>query len=119
MPASYRIGVDVGVTQTRSEDITVPPDSTFSLTDVVLQNPNGDLGTAQLLRNGDILYEWPLGSMTAANEFQPRITPIPFEPSDNIVLSVQCDVVGQTSGTGCDVAVLLGGTLTPASLPDE
>jgi hypothetical protein len=114
-PVSYRIAVDVGVTQTRSEDVTVPPDSRFLLTDLVLQNPHGDLGIAQLLRNGDVLYEFALGQMTSGNEFQPRITPIPFEPSDNIVLSVQCDVVGQTSGTGCDVAVLLGGTLTPAT----
>jgi len=114
-PVSYRIAVDVGVTQTRSEDVTVPPDSRFLLTDLVLQNPHGDRGTAQLLRNGDVLYEFSLGQMTVANEFQPRITPIPFDPSDNIVLSVYCDVVGQTSGTGCDVAVLLGGTLTPAA----
>jgi hypothetical protein len=57
--------------------------------------------------------------MTSANEFQPRVTPIPFAPSDNIVLSVQCDVVGQTSGTGCDVAALLGGLLTPAARDDE
>ena len=116
VPVSYRIAVDVGVTQTRSEDIAVPPDSEFLLTDLVVQNPNGDLGTAQLLRNGDILYEFSLGQMTSANEFQPRVTPIPFGPSDNIVLSVQCEVVGQTSGTGCDVAALLGGVLTPASV---
>lgn len=119
VPVSYRIAVDVGVTQTRSEDITVPPDSEFLLTDLVIQNPNGDLGTAQLLRNGEILYEFALGQMTSANEFQPRVTPIPFAPSDNIVLSVQCDVVGQTSGTGCDVAALLGGLLTPAARDDE
>lgn len=117
-PVSYRIAVDVGVTQTRSEDITVPPDSEFLLTDVVVQNPNGDLGTAQLLRNGDILYEFALGQMASANEFQPRVTPIPFAPSDSIVLSVQCDVVGRTSGTGCEVAALLGGVLTPAALDE-
>lgn len=113
-PVSYRLEVDVSVTQERSESITVPPDSRFMLTDLVLQNPNGDLGTAQLLRNGEILYEFDLGSMSSANEFQPRVTAIPFEPSDNIVLAVTCDVVGQTSGTGCEIAALLGGSLVPA-----
>lgn len=112
-PISYRLAVDVNVTQERSESITIPPDSRFMLTDLVLQNPNGDLGTAQLLRNGDILYEFDLGSMSSANEFQPRVTAIPFQPSDNIVLAVTCDVVGQTSGTGCEIAALLGGTLVP------
>lgn len=113
-PESYRIAVDVGITQERSESIGVPPDSQFHLTDVVLQNPNGDLGTAQLLRNGDLLYEWDLGAMTSANEFQPRISPLPFEPGDNIVLSVACEAAGKTSGTGCEIAVLLGGVLVPA-----
>ena len=41
----------------------MPPDSRFHLTDVVPQNPNGDLGQAQLLRNGDVLYEFDLGAM--------------------------------------------------------
>ena len=113
-PVSYRIVVDVGITQERSESISVPPDSQFLLTDVVLQNPNGDLGTAQLLRNADILYEWDLGSMNSANEFQPRVSPLPFEPGDNLVLAVDCEVAGQTTGTGCEIAALLGGRLVPA-----
>lgn len=114
-PVAYRISVDVGIGNSRSESISVPPDSRFHLTDVVPQNPNGDLGTAQLLRNGEILYEWDLGSMMSANEFQPRITPIPFQPSDNVVLAVDCSVAGQTSGTGCRISVLLGGRLLPSS----
>jgi hypothetical protein len=112
-PVAYRIVVDVGITQDRSESVSVPPDSRFMLTDVVLQNPNGDLGTAQLLRNGDILYEWDLGSMNSANEFQPRVSPLPFQPGDNVVLAVGCDVAGQTTGTGCEISVLLGGRLVP------
>ena len=91
----------------------MPPDSQFLMTDLVLQNPNGDLGTAQLLRNGDLLYTWDLGAMNSANEFQPRISPLPFAPSDNIVLSVACEAAGKPSGTGCDVAVLMTGMLVP------
>ncbi len=112
-PISYRIAVDVGINQNRSESIAVPPDSRFLLSDVVFQNTNGDIGTAQLLRNGDLLYEIDLGAMNSANEFQPRITPIPFEPNDNLVLAVDCLAAGQTSGTGCEIAVLLGGRLLP------
>jgi hypothetical protein len=115
-PISYRLAVDVGITQERSQSLSVPPDSEFRMTDVVLQNPNGDLGSAQLLQNGDLLYEWDLGAMNSANEFQPRVTPLPFEPADNIVLAVACDAAGQTTGTGCEIAVLLGGVLVPAEL---
>lgn len=113
-PESYRIVVDVGINQNRSESVQIPPDSRFLLSDVVFQNTNGDLGVAQLLRNGDVLYEIDLGAMNSANEFQPRVTPIPFSPSDNIVLAVDCLASGQTSGTGCNIAVLLGGRLLPA-----
>jgi hypothetical protein len=112
-PVSYRIPVDVGITQNRSESISIPPDARFRLTDVVLQNPNGDFGTAQLLRNGELLYEWDLGSMNTANEFQPRVSPLPFEPGDNVVLAVTCDALGQPGGTVCEIAVLLGGLLVP------
>jgi hypothetical protein len=49
--------------------------------------------------------------MNSANEFQPRVSPLPFAPSDNIVLSVACEAAGKPSGTGCEVAVLIGGML--------
>ncbi len=110
-PVAYRVAVDVGINQNRSESISIPPDARFMLTDVVFQNTNGDLGMAQLLRNGDVLYEIDLGEMNSANEFQPRITPIPFEPNDNVVLAVDCVAAGKTTGTGCEVAALLGGRL--------
>jgi hypothetical protein len=112
-PVSYRIAVDVGINQDRSEPLSVPPDARFLLSDVVFQNPNGDIGAAQLLRNGDVLYEIDLGAMNSANEFQPRVTPIPFDPNDNVVLAVDCLAAGKTSGTGCEIAVLLGGRLVP------
>ena len=112
-PVSYRIAVDVGINQDRSESISIAPDSQFLLSDIVFQNTNGDIGTAQLLRNGDLLYEIDLGAMNSANAFQPRVTPIPFEPNDNVVLAVSCLAAGQTSGTGCEIAVLLGGRLVP------
>ena len=113
-PVSYRIAVDVGINQDRSDSISIPPDSQYLLTDVVFQNTNGDIGIAQLLRNSDVLYEIDLGAMNSANEFQPRVTPIPFEPNDNLVLAVSCLAAGKTSGTGCEIAVLLGGRLVPA-----
>ncbi len=113
-PVDYRIAVDAGITQERSESISVPPDSRFLMTDLLVQNPNGDFGSAQLLRNGDVLYQFDLGRMNSDNEFQPRITPLAFDPTDNIVLSVQCEAAGQTAGTGCQIAVLIGGRLVPA-----
>lgn len=117
-PVDYRVAVDVGITQERSESLTVQPDAQFCLTDILLQNPNGDIGTAQLLRNSELLYTWDLAEMSSANEFQPRITCLPFEPGDDVVLSVTCEEAGLASSTGCDVAVLLGGVLNPVQVTD-
>jgi hypothetical protein len=117
-PVAYRIAVDVGITQERSESLTVQPDARFCLTDTVLQNPNGDIGTARLLRNSELLYTWDLAEMSSANEFQPRITCLPFEPGDDVVLSVVCEEAGLASSTGCEVAVLLGGVLEPVPVTE-
>lgn len=110
-PAAYRIAVEVGVTQERSQSLLVPPDADFHLTDIVLQNPGGDAGNAWLLRNDEVLYEWDLGGMNSANEFQPRVTALPFAAGDSIVLQVRCDAVGDPTGTSCDIAVLITGEL--------
>lgn len=113
-PFAFRLPVNVSIDSNRSEAFDLPPDQRFELTDLVLQNPNGDLGRAELRRGSEVLYVWDLGSIASANEFQPRVTPLPFEPGDSIVLSATCEVVGSPTGTGCEVAVLVGGMLYPA-----
>ena len=119
-PVDYewqRLSVEANVGQQRRNSFVVPPSASFRLTDVVLQNPHGDLGTATLSRGDDVIYEWALGVMSTANEFQPRVSPIELDPGDTIVLAVDCDGSGTASGTGCDVAVLITGILVP--LNDE
>ena len=111
--ADYRIDVDAPIDQERRGSTVVPAGVEFNLTDVVLQNPHGDLGLATLLRDDAVLYEWDLGQMNSANEFQPRISPLSFQPGENLVLRVDCEASGRTDGTGCEVSVLLTGTLIP------
>ena len=77
-------------------DMTVPPDSEFRMTDLVLQNPHGDLGTAQLLRNGEILYQFDLGSMSSANETG-LVTTSTTRPSAPSALSIAGPAVSPTA----------------------
>jgi hypothetical protein len=86
----------------------------FALTDLVVQNPNRDVGTAALLQNSDTLYEWSLAQLQSNNEFQPRVTELVFQPNDTIVLQVTCEGAGSTVATGCSIAVLLSGHTRPA-----
>jgi hypothetical protein len=111
--ADYRIDVDAAIDQERRGSTVVPPGVEFQLTDVVLQNPHGDLGLATLLRDDEVLYEWDLGQMNSANEFQPRISPLSFQPGENLVLLVDCEASGRTDGAGCEISVLLTGSLIP------
>ncbi len=115
VPFTTRIVVDVAIGQTGSQGFSVPPDSAFALTDLVIQNPNRDVGTATLLKNSDTLYAWNLAQLQSNNEFQPRVTELVFPPSDTIVLQVTCEGAGSTVGTGCSVAVLLTGEMRPTS----
>ncbi|TVR24655.1 MAG: hypothetical protein EA389_10710 [Ilumatobacter sp.] len=110
---AVRLPLQISIGGTNSDSTTVPAGSRLLLTDIVLQNPGADLGTAALLRNSDLLYEWDLGAMSAANEFQPRITPLPFAAGDEVVFRATCDGTTSATAAGCDVAVLLAGRLVP------
>jgi hypothetical protein len=114
VPFTTRIEVDVAIGQTGSQGFSVPAGSVFALTDLVVQNPNRDVGTAALLRNSDTLYEWNLAQLQSNNEFQPRVTELLFQPNDTIVLQATCEGAGSTVGTGCAIAVLLSGEMRPA-----
>jgi hypothetical protein len=115
VPFTTRIEVDVAIGQTGSQGYSIPPDSVFALTDLVVQNPNRDVGTAALLQNSDTLYEWNLAQLQSNNEFQPRVTELVFLPNDTIVLQATCEGAGSTAGTGCTIAVLLSGEMHPAN----
>lgn len=110
-PFAARLPLRVAVGSTNADSVAVPDDARLLLTDVVLQNPHADLGTASLLRGDEVLYEWDLGQMSAANEFQPRLTPLPFDGGDEVVFRASCGSAGNPAATGCEVAVLLAGRL--------
>ena len=110
---AVRLPLQISIGGTNSDSAAVPAGSRLLLTDIVLQNPGADLGTAALLRNSELLYEWDLGAMSAANEFQPRITPLAFAAGDEVVFRATCEGTTSATAAGCDVAVLLAGRLVP------
>lgn len=117
-PFVTRLQVRPGPGGTSAEDVTPPAGARLEVSDVVLQNRSADVGTASLLLDDQVLYEWDLAVMGQPNEFQPRLTPIPVEPGQRLAFRVTCEVVGDPTVGTCDVAVLLGGrivTPSPAS----
>lgn len=112
LPIAPRLEVTIPVGGVGADSYEVPGDARFDIVDIVLMNPNGDLGRAVLARGDETVYEWDLGLMSMPNEYQPRQSPLPIEPGQAVSLRVECEAAGSLDADGCQVAVLLGGTLS-------
>jgi len=89
----------------------IDADNEFSLTDVLLQNPNGDSGRLAIMRDDQILYESALENFRDL-DFH-FVSPYEFAPGDRIVLQVTCDVAGK--GATCSAAASFAGFVRPSS----
>ena len=107
-PTFIRLEVDAPGTQTADQSTTLADGAGFEMTDVRVENANGDRGTATLLVNTEPLFIWSLENVRGSL-FEPRITPIRLQAGDNITFSVKCDEIGDTSGATCSNAVNIGG----------
>lgn len=112
LPIAPRLEVTIPVGGVGADSYEVPGDTRFDIVDIVVMNPNGDLGRAVLARGDETVYEWDLGLMSMPNEYQPRQSPLPIEPGETVSLRVECEAAGSLDADGCQVAVLLGGTLS-------
>ncbi len=89
----------------------IEADREFSLTDVLLQNPNGDAGRLAIMRDDQILYESALENFRDL-DFH-FVSPYEFAPGDRVVLQVTCDVAGK--GATCSAAASFAGFVRPSS----
>lgn len=85
-------------------------DTTFEVTDVVLSNPQGDLGRVQLLVDGEIQLDVALENFRDLDFHW--VTPI--VAADSVALDVTCRTPGAPidvapAPTECDISALVGG----------
>ncbi|PZS25816.1 MAG: hypothetical protein DLM58_21690 [Pseudonocardiales bacterium] len=114
-PFSTRLAVLAGKGQTNSKPFVVPAGKTFNLTDLVLENPQGDFGKLTLAQGNKILLVLALENFRDLDYH--FVSPIVAGPGTNLTLTVQCNSVGKPPDqtpppTQCDTAVLLGGSTT-------
>ena len=107
-PSDTRLAANCGTTCTPS--ITVPKNSTMSITDLVFQNPAGDSGTVSLLRDQDVLLTQQLDNFRDL-DFH-FITPLILTAGQQLVFSTVCDnkPVGTQPAAACTPAVLISST---------
>jgi hypothetical protein len=102
-PADFVLGTPVanGTSQEFSQSFS----GDFALTDLVVQNPHGDVGTVQIKRNDTVLFDFSL------NDFRTQdlhnVAPLIFKVTDTFRMNVVCQTA--TDATSCPVAVSFAG----------
>ena len=105
-PADFQLGFGVQVSPGASQDFTNPFSSTFAVTDMVLQNPNGDTGFVQIKRDGNVIMQSALENFRDLDLH--FVAPYMFNPGSNLVMTIACTTPGPTL-PGCAVSGSFGG----------
>ena len=97
-PWSGRIGFGNNLHDT----LKVPSGGGASITDLVFENPDGNSGTIQFLRNGDVLLSMKLDNFRDLDFHY--IAPLIFRENDSMSVTCKLD-----TGTSCTAAVQFSG----------
>jgi hypothetical protein len=96
--------------ETQTAAFTVPDGVELRITDVVLQNPQLDLGTVSISRDGQVLLAYNLENVFA-DAVTSFATPLAIPAGVDLVVSITCDAVGDPEAETCAAAVTFSGTL--------
>ncbi|MEV5987438.1 hypothetical protein AB0L85_20880 [Streptomyces sp. NPDC052051] len=115
-PESARVQVKdaVGGGDTRRTAYTVPSGKTFELTDIVVQNPQGDAGTLVVSTGDGQLLNLALENFRDSDYH--FVTPIQVRAGGRITLAVSCRQVGKPvkapAPSQCSESLFLGGKIS-------
>ncbi|MFM2079075.1 MAG: hypothetical protein RJA49_2965 [Actinomycetota bacterium] len=99
--------------QTNANQYQVPAGKTLQVTDILVQNPQGDQGTLVISKNANALVTYNL-TTTLSDTGLPLVTPLEFQSGEQLVVTVTCDGVGDLTGNACNPNVLISGVLIDA-----
>jgi len=107
-PADFQLGFGSqvsggGGTQT----FTNPFSSTFAVTDIVLQNPNGDSGLVQIARDGNVIMQSALENFRDLDLH--FVAPFMFNPGSSLTMTVTCAQPGPSGPGNCAISGSFGG----------
>jgi hypothetical protein len=110
---AYSVRLAVNGTDVQEQSATIPKGKEFAVMDVLFQNPNGDAGSLELRRDGEVLLRNALPNFRDL-DFH-FLSPLVFHEGQRVILRVEC-----TSPDPCTPAAYLGGQLkdvTPGAKP--
>lgn len=105
--------VNAAVGTATSGDYKVPAGRTLHITDIVVQNPNGDQGVLLVQRDNETLYTFRLDNFLGDTTV-PLVTPIELRSGQKLVVTVTCGGVGDPTITTCAENVFASGRLLKA-----
>ncbi len=106
-PADFQLGVASVVPAATAQNFTNPFSSTFAVTDIVLQNPNGDIGIVQIKRDGNIIMQSALENFRDLDLH--FVAPYMFNPGSSLTMTVTCNQPGPANPLGCAISASFGG----------
>lgn len=108
--ANIALPMGVAVGETGAIDFTVPAGQRLQVTDIVVQNPNGDQGTLLVQRDDVTLYLFRLDNIVGDSSVS-LVTPIEFGAGQRLVVTVTCAAVGDPTVAMCAQNVFASGVL--------
>jgi len=111
-PFAGRLAPEVAPGQTGSQVLTVPAGQRLQVTDLILQNPSTDTGTARLLRGSDVLFTWRLDYILTDVPMA-FVTPIEVGSGEQLIFEVTCTGAGDSTLGVCAPALQTLGLLVP------
>lgn len=107
------LSVAVPVGQTDAVRYKVPAGQKLRITDMVVQNPNFDIGTLTIQRNDLVLLTYGLVNFSG-DAGTPLVTPIELLANEELVVQVTCAGLNDPTLTTCAEKVFFSGVLLPA-----
>lgn len=90
-PTDLRLAVSAGPGSTSTSPFTVPSGQVLRITDIVLQNPQGDSGRLEVRRDGAVLLSLALQNFRDIDYH--FVAPIVFQSGQSLELRVECEAV--------------------------
>ncbi|MEU1489107.1 hypothetical protein ABZ456_02435 [Streptomyces sp. NPDC005776] len=116
--AQVRVRDSVGGGTNTGTALTVPKGHTFQLTDIVVQNPQGDAGTV-VISAGANRSVLSLGLENFRDSDYHFVTPILVPAGGRVTMTIDCRKIGKPVGartpSRCSESLFLGGTMRPDS----
>ncbi|MFC9478012.1 COG1470 family protein [Streptomyces griseus] len=116
--AQARVQDAVGGGPNTGTALEVPAGHTFQLTDIVVQNPQGDAGTVTVTAGEDTRV-LSLGLENFRDSDYHFVTPILVPAGGKVTMTIDCRRVGKPVGAPaparCSTSMFLGGTMRPDS----